>query len=148
MSFLLAKIFFLLLLAAACGALFAWWYFRRHYQDVTLEYAREREQWALWRTGFEERLAARPEVDLQPLAQRQAALESALRALAVPAAPPAPDLAPLNRRLTAIEHALFPVQTRLDELTGAIRALRPPAPPTLELTAAAPDLAPGGSAAN
>ena len=33
-------------LAAACGGLFAYWWFRRHYEDVTLEYARSREEWA------------------------------------------------------------------------------------------------------
>ena len=38
MSFLLAKILFLLVLAAACGAGFAYWWFRRHYEDVTLDY--------------------------------------------------------------------------------------------------------------
>src|SRR5438067_9594902 len=90
MGLLIAKILFLLVLAAACGALFAYWWFRRHYEDVTLEYSRSREEWSAWRRGFEERLAARPEVDLRPLTEE----------------------------LTA----LFPVQTRLDELEGAVRA--------------------------
>src|SRR2546430_8664669 len=57
MGFLLAKILFVLVLAAACGALFGYWWFRRHYEDVTLEYARSRDEWASWRRGFEARLA-------------------------------------------------------------------------------------------
>src|SRR5437763_14050361 len=147
MGFLLAKILFLLVLAAACGALFGYWWFRRHYEDVTLEYARSRDEWASWRRGFEARLAARPEVDLQPLRERLAALDEAVRSIDVPIPErvdlaslhsrldeierrigdirlPAPaDLGPAEQRLTAIEHALFPVQTRLDELESAVRAV-------------------------
>ena len=37
---------------------------------------------------------------------------------------PVADFAPTTERLTAIEHALFPLQSRLDELTGAVRALK------------------------
>jgi len=147
MGFLLAKILFLLVLAAACGALFGYWWFRRHYEDVTLEYARSRDEWASWRRGFEARLAARPEVDLQPLREQVAAVEEAVRSIDVPIPErvdlaslharldeierrigdirlPAPaDLGPAEQRLTAIEHALFPVQTRLDELESAVRAV-------------------------
>src|SRR6266699_5418077 len=112
MGLLIAKILFLLVLAAACGALFAYWLFRRHYEDVTLEYSRSREEWSAWRRGFEERLAARPEVDLRPLTEELTALDDSMR----------PNLAAVEKRLTAIEHALFPVQTRLDELEGAVRA--------------------------
>src|SRR5207244_12608295 len=65
MALLTAKSLFLLVLAAACGALFAYWGFRRHYEDVTLEYSRARAEWSAWRRGFEERLAARPEGDLR-----------------------------------------------------------------------------------
>jgi predicted flap endonuclease-1-like 5' DNA nuclease len=146
MGFLLAKILMLLVLAAACGGLFTYWWFRRHYQDVTPEYWRARDEWADWRTRFEERLAARPEVDLAPLAARMAALEAAVTGLdipervdlgplraqladierrigEIPGPVPAPDLAPVSERLMAIEHSLFPVQTRLDELESAVRAL-------------------------
>jgi len=158
MGFLLAKILFLLVLAATGGALFAWWWFRRHYQDVTLDYARSRDEWASWRESFEERLATRPAVDLQPITQRLASLEAAVDGLEIlervdlapvqarlegierrigeirlPEPPPPPDLAPTEKRLMAIEHALFPVQTRLDELESAIRDFRMPAPPTLDL---------------
>src|SRR5437879_13204877 len=84
MGFLLAKILFLLVLAAACGALFSYWWFRRHYEDVTLEYARSRDEWASWRRGFEARLAARPDVDLQPLREQLAALDEAVRSIDVP----------------------------------------------------------------
>ena len=157
MSFLLAKMLFLLVLAAACGALFTYWWFRRHYEDVTLEYGRSRDEWASWRRGFEARLAARPDVDLQPLREQVAAVDEAVRAIDVPIPervdlgplqsrfddierrisdirlPEASDLTPLEQRLIAIEHALFPVQSRLDELESAVRAVRvhlenPPAP--------------------
>jgi predicted flap endonuclease-1-like 5' DNA nuclease len=146
MGFLLAKILFLMALAAASGGLFAYWWFRRHYEDVTLEYTRGREEWSAWRRGFEERLAARPPVDLQPLSAQIDTVQAAVNEL-----PPAPDLAPLQarieelgrrvgeiripappdlapteQRLMAIEHALFPLQTRLDELESAVRAIRIP----------------------
>src|SRR6201997_5536322 len=124
MGFLLAKILFLLVLAAGCGGLFAYWWFRRHYEDVTLEYSRSREEWAAWRRGFEERLAARPEVDLGPLSEQLMALGDSMR----------PSLTAVEKRLTAIEHALFPVQTRLDELESAVRAFHVPPPQTLDLT--------------
>ena len=125
MGFLLAKILFLLVLAAACGGLFAYWWFRRHYEDVTLEYVRSRDEWAAWRRAFEDRLAARPEVDLQPLLEELATLHEAVRAI---------DRGALEKRLTAIEHALFPVQTRLDGLESAVRAFHVPPPQTLDLT--------------
>jgi predicted flap endonuclease-1-like 5' DNA nuclease len=147
MGFLLAKILLLLGLAAACGAAFAYWWFRRHYEDVSLEYARSREEWASWRRDFEARLAERPPADLSALSGQLTALEAAIRDIPLPEpAPdlqpleqqlaalektvqslPLPDLAPIDARLTAIEHSLFPVQTRIDELGGAVRALRPPA---------------------
>jgi predicted flap endonuclease-1-like 5' DNA nuclease len=151
MGLLLAKILFLLVLAAACGALFAYWWFRRHYEDVTLEYARSRDEWASWRRGFEARLAALPEVDLQPLREQLAALDEAVRAIDVPI-PERVDLAPLQsrlddierrvsdirlpleQRLTAMEHALFPVETRLDELASAVRAVHVPPSQTVDLS--------------
>ena len=145
MGFLLAKILMLLGLAAACGAALAYWWFRRHYEDVSLDYARSREEWASWRADFEARLAARPPADLSALAGQLEALEAAVRDMPAPAPPdlqplqtqfaaleksvrelPAPDLGAVDARLTAIEHALFPVQSRLDELASALRALRPP----------------------
>lgn len=152
MGFLLTKILFLLVLAAAGGALFAYWWFGRHFQDVTLEYARSREEWDAWRRGFEERLAERPPVNLDPLTQQLTAVHTALSDIDIPIPervdlsplharleeltrrvgdlriPDAPDLGPTDARLTAIEHALFPLQTRLDELASAVRALRPAAP--------------------
>jgi len=53
--------------------------------------------------------------------ERLAALEALVRRLGER---PASDLGPLDKRLMAIEHALFPVQTRLDELESAVRAQR------------------------
>ena len=152
MGFLLTKILFLLVLAAAGGALFAYWWFRRHFEDVTLEYARSREAWDTWRRGFEERLAERPPVNLEPLTQQITAVHTAVSDIDIPIperldlsplhtrledltrrvgelrVPPAPDLGPTDARLTAIEHALFPLQSRLDELASAVRALRPASP--------------------
>ena len=169
MGFLLAKILFLLALATVCGAFFTYWWFRRHYEDITLEYTRSRTDWADWRRALEARLTARPEADLAPLSAQMQAVEDAVRALphaegtdlaplsarleaiearlAEPRAAaadgeglserlaslealmrrlaertPAADLSPIDKRLTAIEHALFPVQTRLDELESAVRA--------------------------
>jgi predicted flap endonuclease-1-like 5' DNA nuclease len=141
MGFLLIKILFLLGLAALCGGLAAYWYFRRHYEDVTLEYARAREEWHSWRRGFEERLAARPAVDLEPVAQQVAAVQAAVADIPLPepvdfaplharldeltrrVADVRPDLTSTDQRLTGIEHALFPLQTRLDGLESAIRTL-------------------------
>ena len=129
MGFLVAKILFLLVLAAVCGALIAYWWFRRHYEDVTPEYVRSRDEWATWRRTFEERLAARPEVDLRPLSEQMATLYEAVQAIEH-----AIEHGALEKRLTAIEHALFPVQTRLDELESAVRAFHVPPPQTLDLT--------------
>lgn len=150
MGFLMAKILLLLGLAAACGAAFAYWWFRRHYEDVSLEYARSREEWATWRRDFEARLAARPPADLTALSGQLAALEAAVRDIPSPEPPDLRPLqeqlaalekavhdnrAPVDARLMAIEHSLFPVQTRIDELESAVRGLRMPAPdyaPVLE----------------
>jgi predicted flap endonuclease-1-like 5' DNA nuclease len=171
MGFLLAKILFLLAIATVCGGLFSYWWFRRHYEDVTLEYTRSRAEWAAWRRSFEERLGALPEVDLAPLSLQMQAVEDAVRAMpqagGADLAPladrlegiegrlgelraadgaaagfgerlaglegllrklaersPAADLTGIDKRLMAIEHALFPVQSRLDELESAVRGLR------------------------
>ncbi|HEY7996548.1 MAG TPA: hypothetical protein VIE14_06745 [Steroidobacteraceae bacterium] len=164
MGFLLMKIVALLGLAVACGAGAAYWWFRRHYEDVTLEYARTREDWDAWRRSFEERLGSRPAVNLEPVAQQLAGLQVAVSAIEIPAPadltplharleeltrrvealriPEPPDLSSTDQRLTAIEHALFPVQTRLDELTGALRALRAPAPPQTPDSGSEPPKAP------
>jgi hypothetical protein len=104
MGFLLAKILFLLIVAAAAGALLAWWWFRRHYEDVTFEYSRSREDWDSWRRSFEERLAARPEVDLRPLRAQLAALEQAVRAIEIPQPRPT-DLTPVLSALAALRPA-------------------------------------------
>jgi predicted flap endonuclease-1-like 5' DNA nuclease len=174
MGFLLIKILGLLAIAAACGAGAAYWWFRRHYEDVTPEYLRTREELLLWREGFEERLAARPTVNLEPVAQQLAAVHAAVSDIELPPTdlaplqgqlqglaehvaqlriPEATDLSGTNARLMAIEHALFPLQTRLDELTAAVRALRPEADAEVPAPAAresAPELLaepPAGAAA-
>jgi predicted flap endonuclease-1-like 5' DNA nuclease len=159
MGFLLVKMLFLLGLAAAGGAGFAYWWFRRHYEDISLEYSRSREEWLAWRRGFEERLAARPPVDLEPVSAQVAAVHAAVSDIDIPVpervdlapvharleelgrqvgeirVPEPPDLSSTDKRLTAIEHALFPLQTRLDELASAVRALRVPEPQALDLQA-------------
>ncbi|HUA89043.1 MAG TPA: hypothetical protein VL994_06385 [Steroidobacteraceae bacterium] len=144
MGFLLLKIFFLLALAAGSGGALTYWWFRRHYEDVSLEYARSREEWQTWRHSFEERLAAQPAVDLEPVTAQLGALQTAISDIPTPEpvdlrplqarldelsqrieAIRMPDLARTDQRLTAIEHALFPVQSRLDELTAAVRGRQP-----------------------
>jgi hypothetical protein len=156
MGFLLAKILILMAVAAASGGLLAYWWFRRNYEDVTLEYTRSREEWSAWRRGFEERLAARPPVDLQPLGEQFDILHAAVTGIELPPPPDlaplharvedlakrigeiripaAPDLAPAEQRLMAIEHALFPLQSRLDELESAVRAIRVPEPQDADLS--------------
>jgi predicted flap endonuclease-1-like 5' DNA nuclease len=156
MGFLLAKILILMAVAAASGGAFAYWWFRRHYEDVTLEYTRSREEWSAWRRGFEERLAARPPVDLEPLGAQIDTVHAAVTGIEMPEAPDlaplhakvedlaqrigeiripaATDLAPTELRLMAIEHALFPLQTRLDELESAVRAIRIPESLDADLT--------------
>ena len=81
MSFLLAKILFLLIVAALLGAWFARWWLRRHYVDVTAEYARLEGEWHSWRRTFEEKLAQRPTVDLTPLNERFERVESSIRGI-------------------------------------------------------------------
>ena len=142
MGFLLAKILGLLLVAAACGAWFSYWWFRRNYQDVTLEYTRWREEWETWRRAFEERLAARPAVDLQPLSQQIAAVDAAVRGIYIPKPPdlspvlsavaairmPTPervDLEPLHDRLDAIEQRLaYIAAERLELVSEQLAALQ------------------------
>jgi len=128
MGFLLAKMALLLAAAAACGALLSWWWFRRRYEDVTQEYTRSRSEWEAWRAEFTERLAARPAADLEPLRAELTASHERLRALEIP------DLAPMEKRMMALEHALFPVQTRIDQLESAVRALRVPPAQAVDLT--------------
>src|SRR5262249_44434220 len=103
MGFLLTKILFLLAIATACGGLFSYWWFRRHYEDVTLEYTRSRTEWAAWRRSLEERLGARPQVDLAPLRVQMQAVEDAVRSLPHPGPT---DLVPLEARLEGIERRL------------------------------------------
>jgi predicted flap endonuclease-1-like 5' DNA nuclease len=156
MGFLLTKILFLLVVAAASGGLFAYWWFRRNFQDVTLEYTQAREEWGAWRRGFEERLAARPAVDLSPLGEQIAGIHAAVGAIEIPVPadlaplharvedmsrrvgeiriPAAADLAPTEQRLMAIEHALFPLQSRLDQLESSVRAIRIPEARDADLT--------------
>ena len=149
MGFLLAKILFLLIVAAAAGALLAWWWFRRHYEDVTFEYARAREDGDSWRRSFEERLAARPEVDLRPLLQQLAALEQLVRAIEIPQPRPT-DLTPVLAAVAALRPPasrvaarpaepmdLAPEQLRLDdpeeeEGVADVRTPEPPAPQTFQ----------------
>jgi predicted flap endonuclease-1-like 5' DNA nuclease len=167
MGFLLAKILGLLLLAAACGAAFAHWWFRRNYQDVTLEYTRWREEWESWRQAFEERLAARPPVDLTPLGQQLAAVDAAVRGIHIPKpadlspvmgaiaairipTPEGVDLGPVLSRLEAVERRLGELGLReptdlaplLERLTALQSRLEQPAPPTTPVrTASVPDAA-------
>jgi predicted flap endonuclease-1-like 5' DNA nuclease len=131
MGFLLAKILILLVAAAAAGALFAYWWFRRSYEDVTLEYTRSRDEWTSWRRSFEERLAARPEVDLQPLTEQVAGMDAAVRAINIPQ-PKAPDLTPVLNAVSGLRMPtpdkvdLAPVHARLDAIEQRIGSIRMP----------------------
>jgi predicted flap endonuclease-1-like 5' DNA nuclease len=140
MGFLLAKILILLVAAAAAGALFAYWWFRRYYEDVTLEYTRSRDEWTSWRRSFEERLAARPQVDLQPLTQQVAGVDAAVRAINIPQPKPT-DLSPVLSAVSGLRMPtpdkvdLAPVHSRLDAIEqriGTIRMPDAPAPVDLE----------------
>jgi predicted flap endonuclease-1-like 5' DNA nuclease len=160
MGFLLAKILILLAVAAVGGAWFAYWWFRRHYEDITLEYTRARDQWTSWRRSFEDRLAARPAVDLHPLSQQLAGVDAAVRAINFPQpqatdlspvlsavagiSMPTVDLGPLAQRLAALEERvagisipqpkdvdLNPAMLRLAAIDAAVRAIRVPDPPAV-----------------
>jgi predicted flap endonuclease-1-like 5' DNA nuclease len=130
MGFLLAKMVFLLALAAAAGGLFSYWWFRRHYEDVTLEYTRSRAEWSSWRRTLEERLSARPEVDLSPLSLQMQAVEDAVRGL--PQAERV-NLTPLMEAIATLHLPmperldLAPLQARLDDIGVRLGELRVPA---------------------
>jgi predicted flap endonuclease-1-like 5' DNA nuclease len=135
MGFLLAKILILLAVAAIAGALFAYWWFRRHYEDVTLEYTRSRDEWTSWRRSFEDRLAARPAVDLNPLSQQVAGVDAAVRAISIPQPKPT-DLSPVLSAVSGIRIPtapapvdLAPVQSRLDAIEQRIGSIKIPAAP-------------------
>jgi hypothetical protein len=139
MGFLLAKILILLAVAAVGGALFAYWWFRRHFEDVTLEYTRARDEWASWRRSFEDRLAARPQVDLHPLSQQVAGVDAAVRAINIPQ-PQATDLGPVLSAVSGIRMPppapvdLAPMQSRLDAIEQRIGSIRiPEAPAPVDL---------------
>lgn len=114
MGLVLANVLLLALAAAGGGACTYLW-LRHRYQDTLLSATSIAEEQAALGRGLDERLAA---------------LEAALHSIFIPQ-PPAVDLspllgavAPIQKRLGAIEHALFPLQTRLDEIDSAIRSLR------------------------
>jgi predicted flap endonuclease-1-like 5' DNA nuclease len=140
MGFLLAKILILLAVAALGGGLFAYWWFRRHYEDITLEYTRSRDEWSNWRRSFEERLAARPAVDLHPLSQQLAGVDAAVRAINIPQ-PQATDLSPVLSAVSDIRMPtpervdLAPLHARLEAIEQRISSLRiPDAPAAVDLT--------------
>jgi predicted flap endonuclease-1-like 5' DNA nuclease len=163
MTFLLAKIFFLLLLAALLGALLARWWLRRYYEDVTTEYTRLSNDWRNWRTSFEAKLAARPEVDLRPVTAGLDRIESGVRGIEIPKPvttdlgpvlaaisviripePKDVDLGPMQGRLGQVEHAiksipmprdvdLGPVQNRLTQVEQAVKSIAIPTPKEVDL---------------
>jgi predicted flap endonuclease-1-like 5' DNA nuclease len=63
-------------------------------------------------------------VDLAPLQSRLDDIERRVSDIRLP----------LEQRLTAMEHALFPVETRLDELASAVRAVHVPPSQTVDLS--------------
>src|ERR1700692_2618411 len=139
MGFLLAKILILLAVAAVGGALFAYWWFRRHYEDVTLEYTRSRDEWTSWRRSFEDRLAARPPVDLDPLSQQVAGVDAAVRAINIPQ-PQATDLSPVLSAVSGIRIPdapaavdLGPLSQRLEALEKRVAGISIPQPKDVDL---------------
>lgn len=141
MGFLLAKILILLLAAAAAGAAFAYWWFRRYYEDVTLEYTRSRDEWTSWRRSFEERLAARPEIDLQPLTQQVAGVDAAVRAINIPEVK-ATDLSPVLSAVSGLRMPtpdkvdLAPLHARLDAIEQRLAGITIPQPKDVDLNPA------------
>jgi predicted flap endonuclease-1-like 5' DNA nuclease len=140
MGFLLAQILILLLLAAACGAGLSWWWFRRHYDDVTLEYSDWRDELEAWRRDFEERLAARPEVDLRPLSRQLGEVDAAVRGIEIPLPMPT-NLNPVLEAIADIRIPempppadLTPLAERLSALEDAVRSIRLPQPQTVDLS--------------
>jgi predicted flap endonuclease-1-like 5' DNA nuclease len=139
MGFLLAKILILLAAAAVGGALFAYWWFRRHFEDVTLEYTRARDEWTSWRRSFEDRLAARPAVDLQPLSEQVADVDAAVRAINIPQ-PQATDLSPVLSAVSGIRIPdapaamdLGPLLQRLEALEQRVAGISIPQPQEVDL---------------
>lgn len=139
MGFLLAKILMLLAVAAVGGALFAYWWFRRHYEDVTLEYTRALDEWTSWRRSFEDRLAARPPVDLGPLSQQVAGVDAAVRAINIPQ-PQATDLSPVLSAVSGIRIPdapaavdLGPLSQRLEALEKRVAGISIPQPKDVDL---------------
>ena len=141
MTYLLAKILFLLVIAALLGAWFARWWLRRHYEDVTSDYLRLTTEGLSWRKAFEDKLAQRPEPDLNPILARLGAVEQAVKAITIPAAV---DLTATTQRLGALESAIKAIAIppavdltattqRLGALESAIKAIA--IPPAVDLTA-------------
>jgi len=123
MIYLIAKIAVLLLLAAVCGFLLGRWWIRRSFVDVTESYetisqAASTAQWHdLWnrfddsekrmRQIVKEELRGLPQaelkVDLDPLRDRIAALDSSISSMPAPEAPAPVDLTPMTRCIDRIE---------------------------------------------
>jgi predicted flap endonuclease-1-like 5' DNA nuclease len=84
MALLLVKMAGMLLAACALGAYLGHWWALRHIEDVTRQYVSMQEQLNRWRLSLEDRLAARPEVNLAPLQEWMALIEDALRNIVIP----------------------------------------------------------------
>lgn len=130
----------LMLPAALLGALLARWWLRRGEVDVTSEYTSLREDWASWRTSVDAKLAHPPTVDLAPVIRTVAAIR-------VPEMPQV-DLEPIGSRLAAIERRLSeprpaelgkidlsPLQQWLEALERSVRGMALPAPESPDLGA-------------
>lgn len=160
MSFLLAKILVLLVLAALLGAGFARWWYRRHYEDVSSEYAQMSSDGQAWRKSIDERLAQPLKFEASAIASRLDAIEASLRGMQIPTAQPIDfaethqrlaavgqavaairipvpadvDLAPLHAQLAQLERVdLSAVTARLQAIEQALQGIRRPAISALDL---------------
>lgn len=139
MSLLVVKIAGLALLAALLGACLGWWMARRHLQELALEHARQRADWAQWRQELDRRLAERQSPDFTPVMHRLGALEKAVGGIRLPTPEPInlrpvldavaslrrPDLQPVN---------LEPLHARLLAVEDSIRRIHIPVPRETDLS--------------
>jgi len=121
MWFLLLQIFLLMLLSAACGAALAWWWLSRRHEDLaasrerlvmqaaTLDGLATREDLAKEVATVQKLLAEQKPVNLLPMEERMARVQSAVSGIRVPEV----NLAPLNARLEQMERRLSTISIDL-----------------------------------
>jgi predicted flap endonuclease-1-like 5' DNA nuclease len=133
MWFLLLQIFLLMLLSAACGAALAWWWLSRRHEDLaasrerlvmqaaTLDGLATREDLAKEVAAVQKLLGEQKPVNLLPMEERIARVQSAVSGIRVPEV----NLAPLNARLEQMERRLStisidPVMQRVSDVVTRV----------------------------